>query len=204
MRVRFAGRGARRHVEMARPVVRQLQPHVLVRDEVDFGTAIVAELLDIPCASVLVLAAGSFPAKSVIVEPLNELRSEVGLIADPALTMLERDLVLSPFPPSFRTTSLPPTAFSYRPTAPTPVNPPHDRGVYFSLGTFDTVHDLQARVLEGLRELRDQHCHDDRRAQRSGGIWPPAVEASKSSGTFHKKRSWPVATWWSRTPDPEP
>ena len=154
MRVGFAGRGARRHVEMMPRIIREFEPHVLVRDEVDFGTAIVAELLDIPCASVLVLAAGSFPAKSVIVEPLNELRSEVGLIADPALTMLERDLVLSPFPPSFRTTSLPPTAFSYRPTAPTPVNPPHDRGVYFSLGTFDTVHDLQARVLEGLRELQ--------------------------------------------------
>ncbi len=64
MRVGFAGRGARRHVEMMPPIIREFEPNVLVRDEVDFGTAAVAELLDIPCATVLVLAAGSFPAKS--------------------------------------------------------------------------------------------------------------------------------------------
>ena len=153
MRDGFAGRGARRHVEMMPAIIREWAPDVLVRDEVDFGTAIVAELLDIPCANVLVLAAGSFPAKNVIAEQLNELRSELGLTPDPELTMLERDLVLSTFPPSFRVTPLPPTAFSYRPTAMTPSNPTHDPGVYFTLGTFDTIHELQTRVLAGLSEL---------------------------------------------------
>ncbi len=153
MRVGFAGTGARRHVEKLPAIVREWGPDVLVRDEVDFGTAIVAEVLDIPCASVLVLAAGSFPTKNVISEPLNDLRLELGLSSDPELTMLERGLVLSPFPPSFRVAPLPATAFSYRATPATDFIPPHEPGVYFTLGTFDTHHDLYERVLEGLREL---------------------------------------------------
>jgi UDP:flavonoid glycosyltransferase YjiC (YdhE family) len=153
MRVGFAGTGARRHVTMMPNIVREWEPDVLVRDEVDFGTAIVAELLDIPCATVLVLAAGSFPVKNVIDEPLNALRLDVGLSLDPELAMLERDLVLSPFPPSFRVNALPPTAFSYRPAAATPPRAPHDRSVYFTLGTFDNIYELQARVLAGLSEL---------------------------------------------------
>ncbi|MGB7104484.1 MAG: glycosyltransferase [Acidimicrobiales bacterium] len=153
MRSGFAGAGARRHVTMIPAIIREWAPDVLVRDEVDFGTAIVAELLEIPCVTVLVLAAGSFPTKSLVAEPLNELRSEVGLTPDRELTMLERDLVLSPFPPSFRVTPLPPTAFSYRPAATTFITPAHDRSVYFTLGTYDNIHELQARVLAGLSEL---------------------------------------------------
>ncbi len=153
MRTGFARVGARRHVEMIPGIIRDWEPDVVVRDEVDFGTAIVAELLGLPCATVLVLAAGSFPTTEVVAQPLNELRSELGLGPDPELAMLESDLVLSPFPPSFRVTPLPTTGFSYRPTVAAPPNPPHDPAVYFTLGTFDTIRELQVRVLEGLRFL---------------------------------------------------
>jgi UDP:flavonoid glycosyltransferase YjiC (YdhE family) len=155
MRLGFAGTGARRHVKVVPDIVREWEPDVLVRDEVDFGTAIVAELLDIPCATVLVLAAGTFPRKDVIEEPLNELRSELGLRPDASLSMLERDLVLSPFPPSFRSplSPLPNTAFSYRPATASRHASTHPPTVYFTLGTFDTNHDLQSRVLKGLSEL---------------------------------------------------
>ncbi|HEX4701543.1 MAG TPA: glycosyltransferase [Pseudonocardiaceae bacterium] len=157
MRVGFAGTGARRHAGVIPDIIREWKPHVLVRDEVDFGTAIAAELLGIPCATVLVLAAGSFPRKEVIADSLNDVRSELGLAPDPTLAMLERDLVLCPFPPSFRSpdSPLPATAFSFRSAAvpavraasPTPT-------VYFTLGTLDTYFDLQSRVLGGLRELQ--------------------------------------------------
>lgn len=156
MRVGFAGTGARRHAAVLPEIIREWRPDILVRDEVDFGTAIVAELMGIPCVNVLVLAAGTFPREEVIAEPLNELRADLGLPADPELVMLERDLVLSPFPPSFRSPAalLPPTAVSFRSTPAHPARTVTDRpSVYFTLGTLDTYADLQSRVLAGLRQL---------------------------------------------------
>ena len=62
------------------------------------------------------MAAGVYPPYDVVHDPLNEIRAERGLAADPELAMLTRDLVLSPFPPSFRSPDapLPATAFSFR------------------------------------------------------------------------------------------
>jgi len=152
----FAGRGARRHAQVIPGIIREWKPDVLVRDEVDMGTAIVAELLGIPCVTVIVLGAGGFLRKDLVGEPLHALRSELGLPPDPALEMLDRHLVLSPFPPSFRNPDFPSpdTAFWYR----TPTLPPtrRDRGtptVYFTLGTVDIYLDVFSRVLAGLREL---------------------------------------------------
>jgi hypothetical protein len=68
--------GARRHVTSIAEIARELRPDVLVRDEVDLGTAIVAELLAIPCATVSVLAAGGFLRKELVAQPLNELRTD--------------------------------------------------------------------------------------------------------------------------------
>jgi UDP:flavonoid glycosyltransferase YjiC (YdhE family) len=157
MRDGFAGRGARRHAGVLPGIVETWQPDVLVRDEVDFGAAIAAELLGIPCVTVVVLAAGGFLRKELVAEPLRELRADLGLPPDPALSMLDRDLVLSSFPPSFRDPDfpLPPTAFPFRQTAesapraasPTPT-------VYVTLGTVCTSPDPYARVLAGLRDLR--------------------------------------------------
>jgi UDP:flavonoid glycosyltransferase YjiC (YdhE family) len=149
----FAGTGARRHASVLPDIIRRWAPDVLVRDEVDFGAAVVAELLGIPCAVVLVLAAGSFLRKELIGDPLHELRAELGLPPDPTLSMLDRDLVLSPFPPSFRSPAcpLPDTAFSYRSMDSAPVD--GGRAVYFTLGTLDTYPELFERVIAGLRDL---------------------------------------------------
>jgi UDP:flavonoid glycosyltransferase YjiC (YdhE family) len=153
LRDSFAGTGARRHASVLPDIVREWAPDVLVRDEVDFGAALVAEQLGIPCAVVLVLAAGSFLRKDLVGGPLHELRAELGLPPDPALSMLDRDLVLSPFPPSFRSPAfpLPDTAFSYRSAAPSTAG---DGGTgYVTLGTIDTYPDLFDRIITGLRDL---------------------------------------------------
>lgn len=124
-----------------------------MRDEVDFGAALVAELLGVCCAVVIVLAAGSFVRKDLIGGPLHELRAELGLPPDPTLSVLDRDLVLSPFPPSFRSPAfpLPDTAFPYRSLDPASVG--GGDAVYVTLGTIDTYPDLFERIITGLRDL---------------------------------------------------
>lgn len=149
----FAGNGARRHASVLPDIIREWQPDVLVRDEVDYGAAMIAELLGIPSAVVLVLAAGSFARKDLIAAPLHELRTRLGLPPDPTLSVLDRDLVLSPFPPSFRAPAfpLPDTAFSYRSTNATPTG--DGDTIYVTLGTNDTYPDLFERIITGLRDL---------------------------------------------------
>ena len=152
----FARRGARRHAAAILELARTWKPDVLVRDEVDFGTAIAAESLALPCATVLVLAAGGFLRKEVVAEPLHELRSEYRLPPDPELAMLDRHLVLSPFPPSFRNPRfpLPAHTFSFRQTAVSPAGTvPRTPTVYFTLGTVNNTTELFFRVLAGLQEL---------------------------------------------------
>ena len=70
-------------------------PDLVIRDEVDFAAAVLSEELDIPHAVVLVLAAGSFIRSEVVAGPLDELRAQRGLAADPGLAALHRGLVLS-------------------------------------------------------------------------------------------------------------
>jgi UDP:flavonoid glycosyltransferase YjiC (YdhE family) len=75
------------------------RPDVLVRDASDFGGYIAGEVLGIPHAA---HQAGTFipSAFPIVAEPLDELRAAHGLAPDPELRLLERYLVLSPFPPS--------------------------------------------------------------------------------------------------------
>jgi UDP:flavonoid glycosyltransferase YjiC (YdhE family) len=143
------------------------QPDLIVRDEADFGGAIAAELAGIPSATVLVVAAGSFVRGDLVAKPLNELRIAHGLLPDPAMQMLEGDLTLCPFPPSFRDPDfpLPANTMVVRTTDETPtsqaalpawVDDLTDAPViYFSLGTvFNTIRqDLFKPVIEGVREL---------------------------------------------------
>jgi UDP:flavonoid glycosyltransferase YjiC (YdhE family) len=143
------------------------QPDVVICDEVDFGSMIAAERLGVPHATVLVTAAGSFVRPDVVAEPLDALRAEHGLPADPGLAMLGRDLVLSPFPPSFRDPGwpLPPNTLSFRSRAvdlaaagdapPWVMRRPDLPNVYFTLGTVfnEESGDLFSRVLAGLRDL---------------------------------------------------
>ncbi len=156
LRENFARHGARRHAAAILEVAGTWHPDVLVRDEVDFGAAVAAERLGLPCVSVVVLAAGGFLRKSLVAEPLHALRGEYGLPADPELAMLDGGLVLSPFPPGFRDPDapLPRGAVSFRPGAVTGRNPAAKRPtVYFTLGTVFTPHELYATVLDGLSRL---------------------------------------------------
>lgn len=138
------------------------RPDVLVGDETAFSLMVVAERLDLPYATVLVLAAGSFVRPDLVAEPLAELRAAHGLAPDPGLEMLSRHLVLSPFPPSFRDPAHPllPTAHSVRLRLPEVAAPPVrwpgqiDGAplVYVTLGTVFNVEsgDLFPRVVAGL------------------------------------------------------
>lgn len=143
------------------------QPNLIVWEETDFGAPVVAERLDLPHASVVVIAAGSFVRTGLVAEPLNALRAEYGLSPDPDMEMLRRHLVLSPIPPGFRDPAfqLPPTAHEFRPfslepstpegSPPWPESLPDAPTVYFTLGTVFNMEsgDLFSRILSGLREL---------------------------------------------------
>ena len=151
----FAGKATRRHVVAVAERVREWRPDVVVREETDFGTSMVCELAGLPCATLLILAAGTLPRPELITPVLEGIRAEQGLPPDPSLATLGRDLVLSPFAPSFRDPSvpLPPTAFSYRPR---PVAPEASgRLVYVTLGTVFNVEsgDLFERLLAGLADV---------------------------------------------------
>jgi MGT family glycosyltransferase len=166
LREGFAGLYARHKAADLLAVCAALHPDLLVREEVDFGAAVAAERLGLSHASVLVLAAGSFVRRELVVEPLNTLRAEHGLPPDPELAMLSRYLVLSPIPPSFRDPAfpLPPTAHAFRPPSLGPTDgdappwiadPPDAPAVYFTLGTAVTARSREVftRVIAGLREL---------------------------------------------------
>ena len=128
------------------------RPDVLVRDEADFGAAVAAERLGLPCATMLVIASESFVRPEVVAGALDELRAEHGLEPDPGLEALGGDLVLSPFPPSLRD-SRGAVALRLRPTERA-----SGGAVYFTLGTVFNLEsgDLFTRVLAGLRELPDE------------------------------------------------
>lgn len=162
----YAGWMADERAAALLPVCARWRPDLVLHDEVDFGSAVAAERLRLPHATVLVTAAGSFVRPTLIAGPLHDLRAAHGLPPDPDLAMLHRGLVLSPFPPSFRDPAmpLPATAHSFRPWDDQPAPPGQPlpwsspRGVptvYVTLGTvFNTESgDLLTRVVEGLREL---------------------------------------------------
>ncbi|MFI9102065.1 glycosyltransferase [Streptomyces fildesensis] len=167
LRDAFAGHMARERAASGLGLYAAWRPDLLVCEEMDFGSVVVAERLGLPYARVLVIAEGSFVRHHLIAEPLNALRTAHGLPADPALDMLGRHLVLAPFPPGFRHPDfpLPPTGQALRPRGLDPVAEeavPKWIGelgdvptVYFTLGTVFNVEsgDLFARVLAGLRDL---------------------------------------------------
>lgn len=166
LRERFARRAAQHRVPLAMSLCREWRADVLVCDETDFGAMIAAECLELPFATVLVIASGSFVRAAVVGEALNELRAQHGLPPDPQLEMLSRYLVLSPCPRSYRDPAypLPPTGHVFRSALPEPIGAsapawscvlPAAPTVYFTLGTiFNTESgDLFERVLGGLREL---------------------------------------------------
>lgn len=166
LRDRFARRAARHRVPLAIALFRAWRPDVVVCDETDFGALLAAEQLEIPYATALVIASGSFVRADVVGEALDELRAQHGLPPDPGLETPSRYLVLSPFPPSVRDPAcpLPATAYSFRPSLPGPGSDPAPQwasdlsdapAVYFTLGTIFNLEsgDLLVRVIAALREL---------------------------------------------------
>jgi UDP:flavonoid glycosyltransferase YjiC (YdhE family) len=148
----FAGRLARRRATGVLARCAEWDPDLLVCDEVDFGAMVAAERLGLPHATVLVIASAEFVRAEVVAPPLDALRAEHGLAADPELAMLRRDLVLSPFPSSLRPP--PPGALAFRPAAFESA-PGAEPLVYFTLGTVFNLEagDLYTRVLAGIATL---------------------------------------------------
>ncbi|MBP2471327.1 UDP:flavonoid glycosyltransferase YjiC (YdhE family) [Crossiella equi] len=157
LREGFARTGAAEHAAALLTLGRDWKPDLLVRDEVDFGAAVAAEVLGVRCVSVVDIIAGGFLRPAVIAEPLHELRAAHGLPADPGLAMLHRGGVLSPVPARYRDPAdpLPEHTGYFRPCTARR-EPPRERpGIYFTLGTIFNREsgDLFTRVLTGLREL---------------------------------------------------
>ncbi len=142
------------------------RPDVVVADEVDYGALIAAEVLGIPYATVIVIAAGGFARPDLLREPLNDVRTAFGLPADPDLTMLGRYLEIAPLPPRFRDPDHPlgPRAAWIRPAVLEPLEDAtfapwsarHDRPhVYVTLGTIFNMEsgDLFDRLLTAATDL---------------------------------------------------
>jgi UDP:flavonoid glycosyltransferase YjiC (YdhE family) len=162
----FADRIARARMAAALELAEGWRPDLLVCDEADYGCMVGAERLRLPHVTVLTNASGSFLRAVDVAEPLDAIRAEHGLPLDPGLAMPRRDLVVSPFPPSFRDPAfpLPENAISIRPdpgrtlagSAPDWLSHlPERPTVYVTLGTIFNLEsgDLFDRVLAGLREL---------------------------------------------------
>ena len=166
LRTRFAGTYAASRAADIVAISANWNPDLIVCDELDFGAMLAAEHLGIPHVTVFVNASGSFIRVSVISEPLNQRRAELGLSPDPDFAMLHGSLTISPFPPSYRDPAypLPPNTYSIRPSVidatddvvPAWIADLEDRPtIYFTLGTIFNLEsgDLFNRVLSGLRDL---------------------------------------------------
>ena len=161
----FAGLVARDRAAALAAHLEQWRPDVVLCDEVDFGAMVAAERAGIPHASTVSMPAGTFVRRTLLADALAALRADHGLATDPALTMLDRHLVLVPAPPSFREPAvpLPATARHVRPAdpedgaGPAAWAPPASGRpfVYASLGTAfnQEAGDLHARVVAGVRDL---------------------------------------------------
>ncbi|WP_277370007.1 glycosyltransferase [Rhodococcus rhodochrous] len=163
----FAGVLAARRSELVRDVIDRWNPDLVICDEMDFGAMTAAEHAAVPRVVVDVIASGALTRIDRIREPLGRLRATHGLPSDPEFSFLKRDLVISPFPPSFRDPDfpLPPTAVSIGP-GPSLASHGHPaidwlrsgekpHRVYVTLGTvFNTESgDLFVRLVRGLHRL---------------------------------------------------
>jgi UDP:flavonoid glycosyltransferase YjiC (YdhE family) len=130
----FAQRIARERASRLLAIAEEWRPDLIVRDEVDFAAAVAADVLNLPNAAVVVIAAGGFLRSDVVEEPLAALRAEHGLDPAGAMAMLHRYLTIVPVPPSFRnpTDPLPQTALYVRPAV---LDQSEGRGLASGAGT---------------------------------------------------------------------
>ncbi len=94
------------------------RPDLFLRDAADYGGCVAAEVLGVPHAAHRAANQPKAATRAIIAEPLAALRAAHGLAPDPALRMLDRYLVLSPFPPALDASgeAAPPTLHTYRAT----------------------------------------------------------------------------------------
>ena len=164
LREKFADDGARSKATRLLAQAPRWRPSVVVCDEGDFGSVIAAERLGIPCATVVVLAAGGMLRPDVVAEALDRVRAEHGLPPDPELLAVRGGLVIDPSPPGYRDPGdpLPDGALRVRLGGPSPAaglppwRPvrPDGPALYVTLGTVFNLEsgDLLSRVLEGVRD----------------------------------------------------
>jgi UDP:flavonoid glycosyltransferase YjiC (YdhE family) len=168
-RAMFMRRGAvtllgRRTASDLLKICESWRPDVFVRDGSEYGGYIAGEVLGIPHAAHQAAAFLQW-VNSAVAEPLDDLRAKHGLAPGPELRMLERYLVLSPFPPSLNGSHevTCPTLHSYRavpfdragdedvPTWPLPL--PGAPLVYATLGTaVNTQTEILSFFIEALRD----------------------------------------------------
>jgi UDP:flavonoid glycosyltransferase YjiC (YdhE family) len=139
------------------------RPDLVLRDEVDVGVGVAAEAAAVPCADVVVIAAGGLLDAKRLQAPLTELRARHGLPVALSPTDVHGELTLDPVPPGLRDLAgpLPESAVSVRPpildedlSAPARSEPGR-RSIYLTLGTIFAQEsgDLFPRVLAGLHDL---------------------------------------------------
>ncbi len=109
------------------------KPDLIVRDPIDFGGYVAAELFDLPHASIM--WAIYISPRQGCVDPLNALRQRYGLPAEPELDSFDRYFVLNALPPSWTFLGAVPRAVTHRFCMP-----PFDRSVTQDLP--DWVHTL--------------------------------------------------------------
>ena len=140
------------------------QPDLFVREGLEFGASLAAELLGLPHA-----AAGAFwfRPQAPLTPPLDALRRELGLAPDPAGGKIYRYLALAPMPPAWVAPDEepPPTAHFIRPQALDGTGagvvpdwldalPPGRPLVHATLGTTEVnrTPGLYEAILAGLRD----------------------------------------------------
>lgn len=144
-------------------------PDLIVHDSQELGGMIAAELLNIPHVHVSVLAAGGHrPRVSALREaPLARLRASYGLPDQPTQELIDRYLLLAPFPPSLRTlgSPVPRTAHHIRALPADSANAAlpgwidrlgSRRLLYVTLGTIQSGlrgSEVFSQVLAGLHDL---------------------------------------------------
>lgn len=166
----FAGFLAPRMVPDLLTIARSWRPDVIVRDPMEFGGCVAAEVLDIPYAAsgpLLAFWRGAWtgPPGEIGRPDFEELRRSYGLATDPALTMLHRYLYLAFLPPAFPHPDLmlPPTIHYLRSNgfnqSGTETLPPWMAQlaklptVHASLGTvFHRMSGVFAAIIKGLRD----------------------------------------------------
>ncbi|CAN5188883.1 glycosyltransferase [soil metagenome] len=161
----FAGQTAERMAADLLALADAWQPDIFVRETLEFGGCLAADVLDLPHAVVQTIAFKS--EFDVWVRPaLDAVRSQLGLSPDPDLTMLRRYLHLSFVPLAFQNPQapLPPTHHNLRPAifdqsgqeeTPGWLATPSERPiVYVTLGTVVNrfIPGLFEAIIAGLRD----------------------------------------------------